>query len=179
LTGTLRIVPKIDLTGFEHKLMDRTIRLCDGVVEELTASPEGGRLRPQPASEPTSTATQEAIRSDQQRLQGVWKMMFGAVGGRRSGADARVRWTVTGDQVVMEMNDRWVGKCVLDPTRSPKRISLVAASTDGTREEIRGIYEIRGDRLCVCLAFGDEPRPDNLRSSRGTRQVSLALQRSR
>jgi uncharacterized protein (TIGR03067 family) len=77
------------------------------------------------------------------------------------------------------MNVRWVGKCTLDPTRSPKRINVAATSSDGAAEQILGVYEVRGDKLCVCLAFGDDPRPESLRSSRGASQVSLTLKRQR
>jgi uncharacterized protein (TIGR03067 family) len=122
---------------------------------------------------------QEAIRIDRQRLQGVWSLSCGAVSGRPGGPDGKLRWTIAGDQIVLEMNDRWVGKCTLDPTRSPKRINVAATSSDGAAEQILGVYEVRGDKLCVCLAFGDDPRPESLRSSRGASQVSLTLKRQR
>lgn len=160
MNDTLRIVPKIDLSGFEHRLVDRTIRLRNGVLDE-----------------PAAPTTLEAVRADRQQLQGVWGLVSGSVGGRPNLGDAKVRWTVRGDQVAVEMADRWVAKSTLDPSRSPKRINLAATSADGATEIIRGVYEVRGDRLCVCLAFGDEPRPESLRCGRNSRQISLVLKR--
>jgi uncharacterized protein (TIGR03067 family) len=135
------------------------------------------RVAPRPASTPATI--HEAVRIDRQRLQGVWSMVSGAVNGRSGSAEAKVCWTFDGERIVVQMNDRWVAKCTLDPTRSPKRINLAATSPDGMTEQIRGVYEVRGDKLCVCLAFGDEPRPESLRCSRGASQISLALQRQR
>jgi uncharacterized protein (TIGR03067 family) len=174
----LRIVPKIDLAGFEHRIVDRRIRLRNGILEEPGRPAEDRSPRPAPRLAAAPAVIPAAIRIDRQRLQGVWGLVSGAVGGRPGGAGCKVRWTLAGDQIVMEMSDRWVGKWTLDPTRSPKRINLAAMSADGAAtEEIRGVYEVRGDRLCVCLAFGDDPRPENLCSSPGTSQVSLALKR--
>jgi uncharacterized protein (TIGR03067 family) len=175
----VRVVPVIDLKGFRHQLVERRIRLRNGILDESDAPAMDGRPCVASKPAPMPAMVQEAIRADQQRLQGVWNAISGAVSGRPSDAQAKVRWTITGDKIVLEMSDRWVGKCTLDPARSPKRINLAATSSDGATEEIRGIYEVRGDRLCVCLAFGDEPRPESLRSSRGARQVSLALERGR
>jgi uncharacterized protein (TIGR03067 family) len=175
----LRIVPKIDLDGFEHQIVERKIRLRNGILDELGVPEEDRRrLDPRPASTPA--AIQEAIRMDRQGLQGVWSLVSGAVGGRSGSAEAKVRWMIAGDKLVMELNNRWEGKYTLDPARSPKRINLVATSPDGAPlEVIHGIYEIRGDELCICLAFGDEPRPESLRSSSGASQISLALKRHR
>jgi uncharacterized protein (TIGR03067 family) len=107
----------------------------------------------------------------------VWKLVVGAVAGRPGGPEGKLRWTIAGERVVLEMGQRWVGTCTLDPTRSPKRINLAGTSSDGATEEIRGVYEVRGDKLCVCLAFGDDPRPETLRSSKGASQISLTLKR--
>jgi uncharacterized protein (TIGR03067 family) len=174
----LRIVPRIGLAGFEHQIVERRIRLRNGILEEpgIPGEERLSRLDPRPASTPAMI--QEAIRADQQRLLGVWRVISGAVGGRPGGAEANVRWTLDGERIVVEMDNRWVGKWTVDPTRSPKRINLVATSSGGaTADVVRGVYEIRGDTLCVCLAFGDEPRPENLTSGQNTSQVSLALKR--
>jgi uncharacterized protein (TIGR03067 family) len=123
---------------------------------------------------------QEAIRIDQQRLQGTWRLISGAVGGQSGGAEANARWIIAANKIVMELEDRREGKFTLDPAKSPRRIDIVTTSSDGkTTEEIHGVYELRGDDLYVCLASGDESRPLNLRSSPGTRQVSLVLKRER
>lgn len=174
----LRIVPKIDLTGFEHQIVESKIRLRNGIVEEDgTPSGAGGRCLDSIRA-PAAAVIQDATRTDGQQLQGAWRLLSGALNGRPGSADAKIRWTVAGDKIVMELGNRWEGKYTLDPSKSPKRINLVARSDDGARaEEIRGVYEVHGDKLCVCLSFGDEPRPEILRSSPGAGQVSLALTR--
>ena len=183
MNGELRIVPKIDLSSFEHRLVDRKIRLRNGILEEVdemrpdkVGKADGLVLGSKSASARAAAVT-DAVRADRQRLQGVWRLVSGSVGGRPGGPDGKLRWSVAGDRVVLEMGDRWVGASTLDPARSPKRIDIAAKSSDGTVEQIRGVYEVRGDRLCVCLAFGDDPRPENLRSSKGANQISLTLKR--
>jgi uncharacterized protein (TIGR03067 family) len=39
----------------------------------------------------------------------------------------------------------------LDPSKSPKEISLTYTAPDGRRLTVRGIYELAGDRLRLCL----------------------------
>lgn len=151
--------------------MERKIRLRNGILEDGGA-PAGARPGARLAA-----LREEVARADRQRLQGVWSLVSGAVNGRPASQDTKVRWTVAGDQVTVEMDDRWVGKCTLDPSATPKRINLAVTSSDGTKEDIRGVYEVRGGRLCLCLAMGDEPRPESLRSSQGKNQISLALKR--
>lgn len=180
MNGVLRIVPKIDLTGFEHRVIERKIRLRNGVLDEANPPAEDGR--PQVALKPATSPAliQEAIRAEQKRLQGTWKATTGALSGRPGGVEADVRWTISGDRIVLEFNGRWEGTYRLDPAASPKRLNLILKSPDGKRtEELRATYEVRGDDLCICLASGDDARPEGLRSSSGTGQVSFGLKRER
>jgi uncharacterized protein (TIGR03067 family) len=123
---------------------------------------------------------QEAIRTDQRRLQGTWRLTSGAVGGQSGGVKGKTRWIIDGNKIVMEMEERRDGKFTLDPAKSPRRIDIVTTSSDGkTTEEVHGVYEFLDDELHVCLASGDEPRPANVHSNPGSRQVSLVLRRER
>jgi uncharacterized protein (TIGR03067 family) len=174
----LRVIPKIDLSGFEHKLVEHSIRLRDGKLEEGGTAWDDERSRLDTRQAPTSAMIEEAIRNDRQQLQGTWKMTSGTVRGKSSEVKTTASWIVTDDKIVIEMGERWEGKFSLDPAKSPRRIDIVTISPDGKKtEEIRGVYELRDGDLYVCLAFGDEARPANLRSSSDSSAVSLILKR--
>lgn len=128
--------------------------------------------------DPTAAMIQEATLADQRRLQGAWRVISATVAGQPRGAEENARWTIAGATIVMEVEERREGRFTLDPSKSPRRIDIVAASSDGAQpEEIHGVYELRGDDLSVCLGSGDEPRPTSLRP--GTGQVSFVLKRER
>ena len=153
--------------------------LRDGFLE-AGATPwpdERAIVDPRPA--PSPAMIQEAIRLDQQRLQGTWKVISADVGGRSAGLKQNVRWIIAGSKIVMELGERREGKFSLDASKSPRRIDIVAMASDGKQkaDSLLGVYELSGDELRVCLDSGDEPRPASLRSSQDTNQVSLVLQR--
>jgi uncharacterized protein (TIGR03067 family) len=177
LNGVFRVVPKIDLTGFKHEIVEPRIRLRDGLLAEGAVPPADERSADQRPA-PSPAMIQEAIRTDQRLLQGTWMLTSATLRGRSGGVQGDIRWSITGDRMVIELNGRWEGKFTLDPARSPKRITLVATSPDGKKtEEIRGVYELRGDELHVCMDTGDEPRPASVSYSPNTNQVSLVLKR--
>jgi uncharacterized protein (TIGR03067 family) len=125
---------------------------------------------------------EEAIRTDKKRLQGAWSVVAENVGGQshRTGGDSHGSWIIDGDKIVMRADGRREGKFTIDPSKSPRQIDITVSSSDGKKKEtIRGVYELRGDDLYVCLASGDEPRPLALRPASGTDQVWLGLKRER
>jgi len=123
---------------------------------------------------------QEAIRADTERLQGVWRLTSGGMGGQSGDAKAVARWIISGNTIVMELGERREGKFTLDPAKSPRRIDIVTMASDGKKaEDVHGVYDIRDDRLHVCLASRDEPRPASIRARAGSREVSLVLKRER
>jgi len=170
----------IDLEGFEHEIVEQRIVLRNGLLAEGITSWENERASVDTRPEPTPAMIEEAKRADQKRLQGIWSISSGTVGGQSSGASEKARWIIDGNKIVLELKDRVEGKFALDPAKSPRRIDIVTAATDDEEsEEIHGVYEFRGDDLYVCLSSGDEPRPTNLRPSPDTAQVSFVLKRER
>jgi hypothetical protein len=109
LNGVFRIVPKIDLTSFEHEMVEHRIRLRDGLlVEGAVPSLNEGRHDPRPA--PSPAKIQEAIRIDQHLLQGTWLLTSATAKGRSGDLQGSLHWRFTGDKMVIELNGRWEGK---------------------------------------------------------------------
>jgi uncharacterized protein (TIGR03067 family) len=69
----------------------------------------------------------------------------------------------------------YVGKLHLDPSRSPPVIDL--AFIADRKPRTHGIYRLEGDRLTICWAEGDAPRPTSFASPRGTGLRMLTLER--
>jgi uncharacterized protein (TIGR03067 family) len=175
-------VPKIDLVGFEHKIVERRLVFRNGRLEKGTTAWEDERGRRDTRPAPSQAMIEEAIRTDKKRLQGTWSVVSENVGGqsRRTEGDSHGSWIIDGDKIVMQTDGRREGKFTIDPSKSPRQIDITVASSDGKKEEtIRGVYELRGDDLYVCLASGDAPRPLDLRAASGTDQVWLGLKRER
>ena len=171
-------MPTIDLTGFEHTIVAHSIVLQEGLLKEGRSLGPDERRRSDPRPDPSAAAIEEATRADQQRLQGSWKLVSGALGGQPTDVVSSALLAFSDDKIVMEVGTRRVGTFTLDPARSPRRIDIVARSDDGTQEEkIRGVYEFRDDQLHLCLGPDDEPRPASVRSRPGTRQISLVMRR--
>jgi hypothetical protein len=71
VNGVFRIVPKIDLTGFEHKIVEHRIVLRDGLLEDGGTPWDNERRGVDPRPAPSAAMIQEARHADQQRLQGT------------------------------------------------------------------------------------------------------------
>ena len=133
-----------------------------------------------PRPDATPAMIEEAKRADQKRLQGIWSISSGTVGGQPRDATKKARWIIDGHKIVMELEQRREGKFTLDPAKSPRRIDIVTTATDDEKsEEIHAVYEFSGDEVYVCLSSGGEPRPTSLRANSGTAEVSFVLTRQR
>jgi uncharacterized protein (TIGR03067 family) len=178
LNGTFRVVPKIDLSGFKHEVVEHRIRLRNGVLEKGETALDDDRSRAGGGPAPSPEMIREAIRVDKQQLQGAWALTSAVVSGRSGNVQLPSALVVNGDKIVVKLSDRWEGTFTLDPSRSPRRINIVTRLADGAKgEEVRGVYELRGDELYICLVGGDAPRPASVRASPESGEVSMALQR--
>ena len=66
---------------------------------------------------------------------------------------------------------------VLDPDADPKTIDIRADGGPGRDKVVRGIYKLEGDRLTLCTADPDEPRPDHFRADPGDRWTLMVFRR--
>ena len=108
------------------------------------------------AADATPAMIQEAIRADQERLQGTWALVSGAAGDESKKVSGDAKWIIAGNRIVMSLEERQEGAFSLDPAKSPRRIDIVPSSAIAKSEQIRGVYEVSGDVLSICLNSSDE-----------------------
>jgi uncharacterized protein (TIGR03067 family) len=105
----------------------------------------------------------DAVRDEQQRFQGIWKLESMEVEGRKTSSDQIRGWllVIEGDQynpgsgqLSVEYSYR------LNPARNPKAIDLIPHDGIYRGRTLRGIYALQNDRLTICRArFPDGERP--------------------
>jgi len=122
-------------------------------------------------------------RSDQQLLQGTWKM----VRLMKNGVDEDVvkhpaTLTITAKDITETRsgNSIQTGTYALDPSANPKRITMVATTGDNAGKTFEGIYEVDGTTLKLAYSFGDHAAtpPKDFSGGEGTGLLVLERERS-
>ena len=112
-----------------------------------------------PAAEPSKD---EQIEKDRKQLEGSWIVVTATVpGAPQSVVDdmKSTKYAFQGSKVVLSGKTgtgeiaKFDAAYELDPTKSPREITIFAGGDDRKRES-PGLYEISGDELKLCLAIG-------------------------
>jgi len=121
------------------------------------------------------------VKAELAKHRGVWR----SVSFRREGketAEAVVRSItreVDGDRVVWRRDGKSFSgsTIVLDPGADPKTIDVHADGGPGRDKVVRGLYKLEGDRLTLCTADPDQPRPTAFRAEPGDRWTLMVFDR--
>jgi RNA polymerase sigma factor (sigma-70 family) len=117
--------------------------------------------------------------SDRDKLQGTWKVVAATLDGTTDGPEVdqvkkQLEIVFKGDKLTIKV----AADYKLDPTTSPKQIDLsVSYAPEEERRTIRGIYDLSGDDLKLCLGGPDTDRPTAFASEKGSRRMLLVLKR--
>jgi uncharacterized protein (TIGR03067 family) len=128
-----------------------------------------------PALKPTKD---DLVKADLANLKGTWKIIFYQKDGIEESAEQLAkRSLLTFDGTDYRFGDGATGKIAsIDPTTSPKAIDYRAGSDiDGADE--RAIYSIDGDKFMDCIAFGNNERPREFVSRKGSGHVLIKYMR--
>ena len=89
--------------------------------------------------------------------------------------------TVEKDHVVWKRNGKsFAGTTmVLDPERSPKAIDVIADGGPSRGKRVLGIYRLENDRLTICMADADQPRPREFKAEKSSRQTLMVFTREK
>jgi len=116
----------------------------------LAAAPRTARCEDQPAA-----------KADKDAIQGTWKLVSAEHGGKidkPEGADAlKIRFE--GGQSYQVKGEEKVdpAEFKLDSDKSPKQIDLTPGTGPDKGKTMKGIYELNGDKLKLCIAGDDRP----------------------
>src|SRR5262249_19856747 len=157
------------------KIDPRLSKLGTGKMElEIKSDPPPGIEQKSPKKQPTEkVADQEAVtgksdaeapkkaapKTDEEKLQGAWKLVRMEAGGQVASEEE----TSLGPELVFDgnriENDKGKqpapfprGAFTLDTTNNPKNITIIT-DFDGARYPSKGVYELDGDDLKICIDF--------------------------
>jgi len=115
------------------------------------------------------------------RHRGVWRTVSSRYDGEDADPDVvrSVTREVDGDRVVWRRDGKSfsASTIVLDSKAEPKTIDIHADGGPGRDKVVRGIYELEGDRLTICTADPDEPRPEAFRADAGDSWTLMVFKR--
>src|SRR5262245_20635958 len=96
----------------------------------------------------------EAIKKEKEKLEGIWVAESVTVKGKANDKLKGATFNFSGDKVKMEFaGTKQEGTYSIDPTKSPKHIDLTFVR-DGRKDLDRGIYQLDGDTLKLCVRGG-------------------------
>jgi uncharacterized protein (TIGR03067 family) len=130
---------------------------------------------------PGDTPKDDPVKQELDKLQGTWVIVANTKEGKETPETLRAskRYTIKGDHYsvgfkgaekpLLEM------RLKLDPTSAPKTIDMILIKTDTV--VLKGIYELDGDTLKVCMPVGDADRPKELKSEAGSKSGIITYKR--
>jgi uncharacterized protein (TIGR03067 family) len=142
----------------------RTLIVVAVVMAATTASPGG----PAPAN-----------KKDMDKLHGTWLLHSGTKDGEVAPADevAKVKIAVEGDKITLWEDRRAITANVkLNAVAKPPAIDI---GIRGGKQNIKGIYELDGDTLKLCLALPGNDRPKEFVSQAGSGTRLMTLKREK
>ena len=114
---------------------------------------------------------------------GVFKADSGIF--RRDGQDTpqeivrTITRTVEGEHVVWKRDGKsFAGTAlVLDPGQDPKAIDVIADGGPSRGKRVLGIYKIDSNKLTLCMADPDQPRPRQFKAEKGSGHTLMVFTR--
>ncbi len=137
-------------------------------------------------------AADDAVRREQEKLIGTWKVVSVEMGGQKFPDQAiqDFRFIFTADTLTRKRGEKAESGSGyrLDPSKSPKWIDMTGV-TDGKPQSVPAIYALNGDCLTLCFRAdykkpegkpgGVFPRPAKLEAGKDSGQVLMVLKREK
>jgi uncharacterized protein (TIGR03067 family) len=120
----------------------------------------------------------DANKDDLKQLQGKWEFVERIIDGKKG--DLKGTWIITGNEISYGPNRIVKAVFKLDTATKPKSIEYDDVSKDPnvvTPKGVKGIYEIDGDTLRICVAKKGKERPQAFESKEGSGHVLTILKR--
>lgn len=121
--------------------------------------------------------------ADLKPFQGKWVLASATLGGRDHNDDFKgLALSIEGDKYVVSVGlniDK--GTISLDPSKSPKHITLASSEKAGPFKgrTMPGIYELKDGKLTVCLNSEKDERPDKFEAPEKTPLMLMVFEREK
>src|SRR5262249_10576443 len=129
------------------------------------------------------TPPEDAVRQEQQRFQGVWKVRSVEVGGVTRPAEEVAGWrlVVVADVMSARDGDKLLGESTykLGVGQQPRAIDITYIRGPEKGRVLRGIYRLEGNRLCICATEKGKERPTEFATQPGTDLELFLLEREK
>ena len=128
-----------------------------------------------------SAAAQGEVEKEMKKLQGSWKVVGAQVDSVKIPLEAFKKVVVEfkDDKIFFKEDGKTYDEIEfdIDPAAKPKEIDYLY--TTGLKKGIRerGVYELVGEQLTICIAQPKQKRPTEIGSKKGTGQQLLVLKR--
>jgi uncharacterized protein (TIGR03067 family) len=127
--------------------------------------------------EPAKTISEEA-KKELGKLEGKWQFKDFLLDGKK--IDFGATWQFKGETVVETIGvPRRSGTVKVEPGKNPKEIDVNFTKSNGGQTGLfRGVYELDGDKLTLCLGTGGN-RPEKLESTAESKSMLIVFQRAK
>jgi RNA polymerase sigma factor (sigma-70 family) len=121
----------------------------------------------------------DAVKAEKDRLGGSWEVTSAEMNGKEAeGKEAdeikQHKFVFKGDTVTAKHEVKYT----IEPSKKPKEITLEI--TEGPQQEQgtwKGIYELKGDDLTICIALPNTDRPEKFETKTGVPTMLMKLKR--
>jgi RNA polymerase sigma factor (sigma-70 family) len=120
-------------------------------------------------------------KSDKDLLQGSWQIVDAEMGGKK--AEGEEGEQIKKQKLVVKGNTiktKFESEFTLDEKKTPREINVEV--TEGPAQEVgkwRGIYELKGDDLKICISLPGGERPKRFATEAGEQAMLLTLKRDK
>ncbi len=129
-------------------------------------------------------ADDKAKPTDQEKIQGKWTFVSGESDGKPVAADKIAKSVVVIGKdtiLVRDGNNKttWEVSYRIDPTKSPRTITMQLTEGEFKGQKTEGIYQLEGDSLKLCYALPGGTRPAGFTTKEGGKTNCFTLKRGK
>jgi uncharacterized protein (TIGR03067 family) len=128
---------------------------------------------------PDKPSKEDPVKKEMKKLEGTWTVVTQEREGKPV-KNSKGTFTFAKSKLTIrwDKDEEKGGKVKLDPTKSPKEMDIVA-DTPGGEVKLKGIYQIKGDSLKMCIDQKGGERPAKFTTKAGTGQILIVLKRAK